>query len=67
VSGRVTGLERGYTYWYEVAASNLAGETRSGGDNVFSYFYAGGSPTDIRECHIEPCRSLRAVQRGLAA
>jgi hypothetical protein len=47
VSGRVTGLERGYTYWYEVIASNLAGETRSGGDNWFSYFYAGGFPNGL--------------------
>ncbi len=44
VSGMVTGLERGYTYWYEVVASNLAGETRSEGDNAFSYYYAGGYP-----------------------
>jgi hypothetical protein len=47
VSGLVTGLERGYTYWYEVIASNLAGETRSGGDNVFSYYYTGGYPNGL--------------------
>jgi hypothetical protein len=47
VSGLVTGLERGYTYWYEVVASNLAGETRSGGDNTFSYYYMGGYPYGI--------------------
>ncbi len=44
VSGLVTGLQSGYTYWYEVVASNLAGETRSGGDNAFSYYYTGGYP-----------------------
>jgi hypothetical protein len=47
VSGLVTGLELGYTYWYEVVASNLAGETRSGGDNTFSYYYTGGYPYGI--------------------
>jgi hypothetical protein len=47
VSGMVTGLERGYTYWYEVVASNLAGETRSNGDNSFSYFYTGGFPNGL--------------------
>jgi hypothetical protein len=47
VSGLVTGLQRGYTYWYEVVASNLAGETRSGGDNWFSYYYTGGYPDGI--------------------
>lgn len=33
--------------WYEVVASNLAGETRSGGDNSFSYYYTGGYPYGI--------------------
>jgi hypothetical protein len=47
VSGLVTGLERGYTYWYEVVASNLAGETRSDGDSWFSYYYAGGFPDGL--------------------
>lgn len=47
VNGQVTGLQRGYTYWYEVVASNLAGETRSGGDTWFSYFYAGGFPNGL--------------------
>ncbi len=47
VSSLVTGLQRGYTYWYEVVASNLAGETRSGGDNTFSYYYTGGYPDGI--------------------
>ncbi|HZL49252.1 MAG TPA: hypothetical protein VFC30_09595 [Solirubrobacteraceae bacterium] len=47
VSGLVTGLERGYTYWYEVVASNLAGETRFGEDNSFSYYYTGGYPYGI--------------------
>jgi len=44
VSGLVTGLEPGYTYWYEVVASNLAGETRSEDDKSFSYYYGGGYP-----------------------
>jgi hypothetical protein len=47
VSGLVKGLERGYTYWYEVVASNLADETRSEGDNWFSYFYTGGFPNGL--------------------
>lgn len=47
VSGLVQGLQPGYTYWYEVIASNLAGETRSGGDNTFSYYYTGGYPDGI--------------------
>jgi hypothetical protein len=47
VSGLVMGLQRGYTYWYEVVASNLAGETRSGGDNWFSYYYTGGYPDGL--------------------
>jgi hypothetical protein len=47
VSSLVTGLKHGYTYWYEVVASNLAGEARSGGDNLFSYYYTGGYPYGI--------------------
>jgi hypothetical protein len=43
VSGLVTGLERGYIYWYEVLATNLGGETRSGGSS-FNYYYAGLLP-----------------------
>jgi hypothetical protein len=42
VSGLVTGLQPGYTYWYEVVATNLAGETRSGGEDSFGYYYTGG-------------------------
>ena len=44
VSGLVTGLQPGYTYWYEVVASNLAGETRSEDDKSFGYYYGGGYP-----------------------
>jgi hypothetical protein len=44
VSGLVTGLERGYIYWYEVLATNLGGETRSHGGNSFNYYYAGLLP-----------------------
>jgi hypothetical protein len=68
VSGLVTGLERGYTYWYEVEASNLAGKTRSEGDNAFSYFYAGGFPNGLlpgapfRSVPPSPC-ALELVQQ----
>jgi hypothetical protein len=59
VSGLVTGLERGYTYWYEVVASNLAGKTRSGA-RWFSYYYTGGYPDGIgsgppHEAEVTPC------------
>ena len=43
VSAVVSGLQPGYTYWYEVVASNLAGKTKYGG-GPFSYFYKGGYP-----------------------
>lgn len=43
VSAVVSGLQPGYTYWYEVVASNLAGKTKYGG-GPFSYFYEGGYP-----------------------
>jgi hypothetical protein len=43
VSAVLSGLQPGYTYWYEVVASNLAGKTKSGA-SPFSYFYSGGYP-----------------------
>jgi hypothetical protein len=43
VSALLTGLQLGYTYWYEVTASNVAGKTRSPAQ-PFSYFYTGGYP-----------------------
>lgn len=48
VSGLITGLQPGYIYWYEVIASNLAGETRSGSDNTYTfYYYTSGYPNLI--------------------
>jgi hypothetical protein len=69
ISGQVTGLEHGYTYWYEVVASNLAGETRSGGDTWFSYFYAGGFPYGVpgvkyRGTPPSPCALEQAKQEA---
>jgi hypothetical protein len=69
VSGLVTGLERGYTYWYEVVASNLAGETRSEGDNAFSYFYTDGFPNGLpgvqfRSAPPSPCALELAQQEA---
>jgi hypothetical protein len=69
VSGLVTGLERGLTYWYEVVASNLAGETRSEGDKAFSYFYTGGFPygspgVPFRSVTPSPCAVELAQQEA---
>jgi hypothetical protein len=43
VSAVLTGLQPGYTYWYEVTASNVAGKARSAAQ-PFPYFYTGGYP-----------------------
>jgi hypothetical protein len=69
VGGLVAGLERGYTYWYEVVASNLAGETRFGEDNSFSDFYTGGYPYGIggapfRAVSPSPCAIELAQQEA---
>lgn len=68
VSGTVTGLERGYVYWWEVVASNLAGETRSE-TKSFEYFYTGGfpygSPGTIYTPTVSPCELEVAQQRAV--
>jgi hypothetical protein len=66
VSGFVSGLQQGYTYWYEVIASNLAGKTRSAA-RPFSYYYTGGYPNGTGagppyESEVSPC-SLESAQR----
>jgi hypothetical protein len=70
VSGFVSGLQQGYTYWYEVIASNLAGKTRSAAQ-PFSYYYSGGYPNGTGagppyESEASPC-SLESAQRQAEA
>lgn len=66
VSAVVSGLQPGYTYWYEVVASNLAGKMRSGAQ-PFSYYYTGGYPDGTGtgppyEAEVSPC-VIEATQR----
>jgi hypothetical protein len=68
VSGLVRGLKDGYVYWYEVVASNRAGETRSEAE-WFSYFYAGGFPYGVggvpyRSMPPSPCQLELAQQEA---
>jgi hypothetical protein len=70
VSGFVSGLQPGYTYWYEVIASNLAGKTKSAAQ-WFSYYYTGGYPYGLGggppyESEVSPC-SLESAQREAEA
>lgn len=74
VSSWLTSLQPGYIYWFDVVARNLAGETRSGGDNSFGYYYTGsyglgpGNPyfgTAPSGCEIE--RSREQAGRIFAA
>jgi hypothetical protein len=70
VSGFVPGLQPGYTYWYEVIASNLAGKTKSG-DQPFSYYYFGGYPNGTGagapyESEVSPC-SFESAEREAEA
>lgn len=71
VSGFVSGLQPGYTYWYEVIASNLAGKTRSAAQ-PFSYYYMGGYPDGTGagppyESEVSPCSIESAEHEGEAA
>jgi hypothetical protein len=67
VHALLSGLQPGHVYWYELVASNSAGEARAEA-RMFNYFYTGGFPEGTGGGapyrSVEPCWAIESAGRA---